>query len=37
MKTLLLITALSMGANSCPWYDQVCELEQGVKPTWLGR
>lgn len=24
-------------ADSCKWFDQVCELEQAVKPTWLGR
>lgn len=24
-------------AESCKWYDQVCELERDIKPTWLGR
>ncbi len=37
MKALLVITALAMGANNCPWYDQVCEIKEGIKPTWIGR
>lgn len=33
-----LITVIALAtATPCPSWDMVCELEQGAKPTWLGR